>query len=91
MITVPRRNHLETAPLSRRGERVFRRGWALKIDDPNAPLRLETEWPIGEHGLRIDQEIDVGLHRGGVGFAAGSRGRRHDGVSRPPRRKGHPR
>ncbi|MEE4272299.1 MAG: hypothetical protein V2I67_11525 [Thermoanaerobaculales bacterium] len=40
--------------LTKDGERVFRRGFALKVDDAAAPLRAEFVVPDGPHLLRVD-------------------------------------
>jgi hypothetical protein len=40
--------------LSREETRVLRRGWALKIDDPDKPITVEIVIPDGPHVLRVD-------------------------------------
>ena len=40
--------------LTKDGARIFRRGFALKIEDPAAPLRAALVIPDGPHLLRID-------------------------------------
>lgn len=52
------------AELADTGGRVFRRGWALKIDDPVDPLHVETVFPGGLYVLRIDVEGAGGRVRG---------------------------
>ena len=46
--------------LDRRGERVFRRGWALKVEDPARPLTVEAVLPPGAASLRVELEAAGG-------------------------------
>lgn len=46
--------------LDRRGERVFRRGWALKVEDPARPLTVEAVLPPGAGSLRVELEAAGG-------------------------------
>jgi hypothetical protein len=52
------------AELARDGERIERRGWALTIDDPAAPIRVEAAWPAGAFDLRIDVKSGAGRGEG---------------------------
>ena len=46
--------------LDRRGERVFRRGWALKVEDPARPLTVEAVLPPGAGSLRVELQAAGG-------------------------------
>jgi hypothetical protein len=62
------------AELSSADRRVFRRGWALKFDDPSEPLRIEAIWPPGQYLLKIElraaADRAVGVWWGEVEIAA---------------------
>ena len=45
---------------SRPGEEVVRRGWALKVDDPARPIRVEAVWPPGPTAVRVELEAAGG-------------------------------
>lgn len=52
------------AELSRDGQRVVRRGWALKVEDRDEPFMVELVVPPGPHTLRVDLEGSAARSKG---------------------------